>query len=177
MFELPIQQYQRAAPQPDQRLPLAAANAPSSHSSSRCTALPEAFDALPSFTKEIANDYSPRQAVLALARHVAIGGRDTRPTLPIPSFEWPAITDAQLLLLTSGRMYHAELIRENTTYQFFPASAVCCPGHLAHFGRRRTARFRFWRSTTIFTRACCRMSYERGTATGSASSLMDSSSM
>lgn len=118
MFEPTTPQYRRAVIRPNDAFALSSTEALPSSSSIEHPTLPAPFDALPPFAQQIAAEYSPRQAVLALARHLAIGGRECRPTLPLAPKEWPAITVAELLMLATGNPYRMELKREHPSYEF-----------------------------------------------------------
>jgi len=99
--------------------------------------LPEAFYKLPKFVHDIAAAYrSPRQAVLAYAHHLAIAGRDSRPTMPLLERELSEVSRMFLLMLSIGDHFQAELHRDSPNYKFFPASIVCCYGHIKNFGKQ-----------------------------------------
>lgn len=118
-------------------IPLCAIDVDSLRSSSSALHLPRfntSLDDLPPFVQSIAEAFSPRQALLAYARHIAIGGRDIRPTLPLAEHPIPAFDEAHLICLRDGNPFQSHFNPSpDTNYRSFPASVFCFESHLAEF--------------------------------------------
>jgi hypothetical protein len=100
---------------------------------------------LPPFVQRIAEAFSTRQALLAYARHVAIGGRDVRPTLPLATHWIDALDGTNLIALRDGNPWQADATPSSDThYRSFPASVLCYESHLAEF------RYDWERSSRLF---------------------------